>query len=241
MNIDNNTAALLCKAQLERVDTSLARNWTTQMVLVVISILSFTEKADSVPKALAPFIGFEVSLRATSFILAVLLIYYFIRFGYEFGLFWLTRQACDELTSANSDPGKLRSAGDWTIKPVLFETLNFFEPAYQSQSVVSDHKRRFADRGGTVVVMVVFVVTTVVIALSHASVFVHVYKATNEEFWWSLIPNFLVFCILGACYRQNWTSKVKVGGVWGKWTMVVSGILTLILVALYFSGCAGLN
>jgi hypothetical protein len=207
-NIDEYIA--LYNSRLEASDERLSRNWTTQIVLVFLSIYSFAEGDRPVIKLAEKFIGFEANTGVLRAIVVTLLLYNFMRFGFLLGTFGNMRLACESLLK------NILKDNDGMKNPIvsrLFDTANFFEPLFQPE-------KKF-------VVLLVLVVTTVVAALSHTCMFIHIYMIAGLGL--AIILGLIMLAILIPFYVEFYSSTVAKLHVGAKIVAWITPLLALLL------------
>lgn len=208
----------LLHAKLERVDETLSRLWTIQILLVAFALLMVFKPSSSSSITLkdpADFgLSVELSPRVFAVIIGALLLYTFIRFGFVVGQFLVTRAACDRVLPKDPE----------SPLAVLFETTNFFEPGHQ---VTTFTRRGLATLG------FVAVISILVIGLSHFSTIALVFQALGPRSPWAFGLNALVVLVLVGCYRQMWTSNAA-GGRFVRGVMVFGPLVTLGLTLVWY-------
>ena len=175
--------------RLKVAEQRLARNWTLQVILIVISILSFFGPGLSLAPAAEQNFGLDLHVdpRVAGLIIAILLIYQFMLFGFLVNTFGNLRDACDIILDRNLTPEEQKL-------PVhrLFETGNFFEPLVNRDLQDARIFPRF-----------VLAIMIVVAMLGHACVLIHLHRA------FGLIPTLILGFGLGLFLHRFYVAFLR--------------------------------
>jgi hypothetical protein len=190
-------------AKLERADRTLSRVWTFQLLLVGGATLVVLRGWPALKKKLDDVLGVDLPPWALALLLAALLVYTFMRFGFALGQFLASREECDALVVQRPVIVR-RRYGSRTVEEnrdfSLFETTNLFEPLHQSS-------RFDTGRAGKCVRWVLSGLAVATVSASHAATFSLIYYGLRGDTTAALVVTVAVLGVLVCCYAMMCASK----------------------------------
>lgn len=192
----------LFQRKLNIVETALERNWKTQIILTLLaadSIVGGFDLLRNVAKRVYQAEAGTEEIKILQLIVAVLLTYTFIRFGFLLRGFVRIRRSCEELLRriiSNSD--RPEDSGSTFLS--VFEAHGFFEPYYHVGDYMRDNK---------ILAALLSLFGATVAAANHSMVIL-MYFSALPQFYANVATAVTVFLIFG-CYRQFYKSTDVVG------------------------------
>lgn len=186
----------LFSSRLEKSDQRLSWNLGAHIILVSLSVYSILESPTPL-KGLAEkyfsFDGDKGDIRVLYGILALLLLYVFMRWAFLLGTFVIIRLGSDELLTRILKGPHIHSNENEIIARV-FTTSNFYEPLFQSEKKPS-------------VCWLVIGLSILLAGLNNASVFVYIHLIILDTPR-AVALNVLVFLFIITVYYQGYYSPV---------------------------------
>lgn len=221
--VTDDTLLTLFSNKLEKANSALYRNWSFQSILVMISIFYIFGNKESVTSQATRFAGFNINENVLISILALLLLYKFIKFGFIVGQFLIVHDECNNIAKKLKKSVHLKntySLFSGIDLEMIFETTNFFEPASNAD---------FYKKRNPFILPLMYIFSVLIVSLNHTSVFILNHIVFSNSSRTAGFIDVFVLSILVGFYWQMLSSPAK------KFRIIrIASIVVLICVVSFF-------
>lgn len=188
----------LYQVKLNIVERALERNWNTQIILILLAADSLVNGLDVLRNVAQKVYNAEITPQETKIlqiIVAVLLTYTFIRFGFLLRGFVRIRRSCEQLLNQIVPKGDATNDSDDTFLSV-FEFHGFFEPYFHVGDYWRDNK---------VLAILLSLFAAIVMAGNHSMVILMYFSGLPQ--FYAIVATAVTAALILACYQHFYKSK----------------------------------